>query len=114
MAASDSISGQQFGTVQYYEGHVDPGQLRPRQAGIIGSKVDKLTARMRQHGYAGLPPVETSYTHGEIGISDGHHRHLAAMATGTKVHAIGVSSRGIPPGTSEVSKDRYDELWNTL
>jgi len=114
MAASDHLSGQ-FGMVRYYEGHVHPGQLNPRQASTIPSKVDRLTARMAQHGYEGLPPVETSYTQGQVDIRDGHHRHAAALATGTEVHAIGVSGRGdIPPGMSEISKDRYDTIWGTL
>lgn len=114
MAASDHIQAGQFGGVRYYEGTVPPGQLKPRQAGRIDSKVTSLTGHMSQHGYAGLPPVETAYVNGETVIRDGHHRHDAAMATGTPMHIIGSTSRDLPEGTSEVTSAHYDEMWSRL
>jgi len=114
MAASDHVSPRQFSGLKYYEGTVHPGQLQPKQAGRVGSKVASLTSHMQEHGYAGLPPVETAHVDGQTVIRDGHHRHDAATATGTSMHIIGSSSRDIPPGTTEVTADHYDRLWSML
>lgn len=109
-----TLSARQFSGLTYYEGHVDPGQIQPRQAGRVGSKVTKLTEHMQQHGYEGLPPAETAYTSDGIVLRDGHHRHDAATATGTPMHIIGSSSKGAPPGTTAISPEHYDAMWSKL
>lgn len=109
MAASDHLG------VQFYEGNVHPGQVQPRQRGMVESKVDSLTARMRATGYEGIPHIETHSVDGEIRGQDGHHRRAAAIrANLSSVPVYGMVHRGgLPDGTHEVSGARYDELWDS-